>query len=289
MPQVTTFLWGVFPYIALVVMVTGTLYRYNSGQLTWTSKSSELFEKRLLISGSVLFHYGIIGVFGGHVLGLLVPLEWYTAIGVSPEMYHMVAMVAGGFFGLMTFAGISILIYRRLACRRVRLHTDFSDYVTDGLLWLVILLGLAMTLGYNLAYGPYEYRATIGPWLRSVLALHPDVALMASVPILFQVHIGLALLLFAVSPFTRLVHLYSAPLAYITRAPLQYRARYGYRGAVSVPPVKPAPRASVLPVEPTPRGERPELTHPISMTARSSEAALAELDELEAGSPGRQR
>jgi nitrate reductase gamma subunit len=73
--QLATFLWGVFPYVALAVMVVGTLYRYYSGQLTWTSKSGELFEKRLLIVGSLLSHHGIIGVFDGHVLGLLVPPE----------------------------------------------------------------------------------------------------------------------------------------------------------------------------------------------------------------------
>lgn len=228
MTQLTAFLWDIFPYICLVVMIVGTIYRYQSDQLRWGSKSSELLEKKLLTLGSMLFHTGILFVFGGHVAGLLVPVEVYNAIGISSELYHGAAIVLGGLSGLVAFAGISILLYRRIANPRVRMNSDVSDYVSDGLLWLVILLGLAFTLGYSIVHGPYEYRTTVGPWIRSVLTLHPDTALMAHVPLLLQVHIVLAFLLFGISPFTRLIHIYSFPIAYLTRAPLQYRARYGY-------------------------------------------------------------
>lgn len=250
MSALSEFFWGVFPYICLVVMIVGTIYRYNSNQLSWTSKSSELLEKRLLTIGSALFHAGIFLVLGGHIMGLLVPMQWYTAVGISSEVYHTGAIVLGGFSGLLAFAGISILLYRRIANRRVRMSSDFSDYLSDGLLWIVIALGLSMTLGYNLIYGPYEYRATIGPWIRDIVTLHPDVTLMAGVPLLFQVHIIAAFCLFAVSPFTRLVHMYSIPLAYLTRAPIEYRARHGYarQPAKPLPPVAPKYPVRPLPV-----------------------------------------
>ncbi|HEU5346978.1 MAG TPA: respiratory nitrate reductase subunit gamma, partial [Ktedonobacterales bacterium] len=205
MEQLAAFTWGIFPYLCLVVMIVGTIYRYHSDQLHWTSKSSELLEKKLLRIGSMLFHIGIIFVFGGHVAGLLVPMQFYTALGVSPELYHIVAEVAGGASGLMAFAGITLLLYRRIANTRVRLNSDISDYISDGLLWIVILLGLVVTLGYNTIYGPYEYRETVGPWIRGVLALHPEAGLMAGVPVILQVHIALAFLLFGISPFTRLI------------------------------------------------------------------------------------
>jgi len=241
MTQLASFTWGVFPYICLVVMVVGTIYRYQTDQLRWTSKSSELLEKKMLTLGSMLFHVGIFLVFAGHVAGLLVPEELYNTLGISSELYHGGAMALGGASGLVALAGISILLYRRIVNPRVRMNSDFSDYVSDGFLWVVIFLGLAFTLGYSLINGPYEYRATVGPWIRSVLALHPDVSLMAGVPVLLQVHIALAFALFGVSPFTRLVHIYSIPFAYMTRAPLLYRARYGYGYAATTRRPAPAP------------------------------------------------
>ncbi len=240
MSGLSLFLWSVFPYICLLTLVVGTIYRYHCNQLSWTSKSSELLEKRLLTLGSTLFHWGLVFVFAGHVAGLLVPIGWYSAIGISPELYHMGAEGLGGFFGLLAFAGISILLYRRITNRRVRLNSDLSDYVTDGLLWTVILLGLLVTLGYSTIYGAYEYRTTVGPWIRSVIILQPDAGLMVQVPVLLQVHIIAAFILFGVSPFTRLVHLYSLPLVYLMRAPLQYRARDRF---IRVP-VQPQPMLS---------------------------------------------
>lgn len=252
MTQLSAFTWGVFPYICLTIMIVGGLYRYQTDQLRWGSKSSEIMEKKLLSTGSILFHVGILFVFAGHVAGLLVPVEFYNAIGVSSELYHGAAIALGGLSGLVALAGISILLYRRIANARVRKNSDFSDYVADGLLWLVIALGLAFTLGYGLLHGPYEYRVTVGPWIRSVLALQPDVALMAGVPLLLQVHIALAFALFGISPFTRLIHIYSIPTGYIMRAPLLYRARtgYGYRPAPAKwqpSPNRPRPQPQPLP------------------------------------------
>lgn len=288
MSQLTAFTWGVFPYIALVVMIVGTVYRYHSDQLSWTSKSSEMLEKKLLTIGSMLFHIGILMVFGGHILGLLVPMQLYTALGISPELYHAGAEIAGGLSGIIAFAGISLLLYRRIANARVRMNSDISDYVSDGLLWIVILLGLAVTLGYSTLNGPYEYRATVGPWIRSVLALHPDVSLMAGVPLLLQVHIALAFLLFGISPFTRLIHIYSFPIAYLTRAPIQYRARFGY-GYGHVPPVTPTPTPSKwqpLPEEPSipEPSKEPSLS---GAASRDERATLESLDPMIASSEQR--
>ena len=272
MRQVTAFTWGIFPYICLAVMLVGTLYRYQSDQLGWGSKSSELLEKQLLTAGSMLFHIGIFFVLVGHIAGLLVPMAFYTALGIAAELYHTAAVALGGLSGLMAFAGISILLYRRIANARVRRNSDVSDYVSDGLLWFVILLGLGFTLGYSTLYGPYEYRATVGPWIRSVVTLQPDVALMAGVPLLLQVHIALAFLLFAISPFTRLIHMYSLPIGYLARAPLLYRARYGYGYSATIQraPIRPA-RPRVLPA-PVPT-EKPSVPEPATHGERSRDSS----------------
>lgn len=219
------FLWGVYPYLSLMLLVVGTLARYNYDQIGWTSKSSELLEKRLLRTGSLLFHWGIILVFFGHVAGLLVPVAVYQAVGISEQLYHLGAMVMGGLTGLMTLVGLVLLVLRRLGVRRVLRNTSAADWVALGFLIATVSTGVLMTLGYNVTHLPYEYRTTVGPWIRGVLVLHPDAALMAGVPLVLQVHILTALALFAISPFTRLVHVWSLPLAYLRRAPMQYRRR----------------------------------------------------------------
>lgn len=223
------FFWVIYPYLCLAVMVVGSLYRYAHRPLSWSSRSSQLLERRLLRWGSPLFHWGILLVIVGHVMGLLIPVGAYQSLGVSSQFYHENADAFGGAFGLMAWVGLLLLGVRRLGNRRVRLNSSISDLVAWGLLFIVVSTGDALTLVYNHVVGPYGYRHTIGPWVRGLFTLHPDAALMAHVPFWFQLHIVLAFLLFAISPFTRLVHLWSAPAAYLRRAPIQYRARQGYR------------------------------------------------------------
>lgn len=221
------FWWVIYPYAALAVCITGTVYRFVYGRRGWGSKSSEILEKRWLRAGSLLFHWGILFVIGGHAMGLLIPLRVYEALGVSTEAYHLLADVAGGLAGLSATAGCLILLLRRIFNKRVRRNSTPSDFVALILLLLVIGLGTAQTVIYNNVVGPYEYRLTVGPWTRGVILLHPDPQRMAGVPLLLKIHVALTFLLFAVSPFTRLVHVWSAPLRYPTRAPIQYRARWG--------------------------------------------------------------
>ncbi|MCL6454995.1 MAG: respiratory nitrate reductase subunit gamma [Alicyclobacillus sp.] len=225
------FWWVVLPYLSLVVMVVGLLYRYRYAQKGWGSKSSEILERRWLKWGSVLFHYGILCVIAGHVMGLVVPISVYHALGVSDEFYHTNADLFGGLAGLMATAGLLILLLRRVFNRRVRHNSQPSDYVALAMLLVVVGLGVLVTVGYNNVFGPYEYRTTVGPWFRGLLLLHPNSAQMASVPILLKIHIISSFVLFATWPFTRLVHVFSAPVRYPFRAPLQYRARNGFRRA----------------------------------------------------------
>ncbi|MCY0863849.1 MAG: respiratory nitrate reductase subunit gamma [Sulfobacillus sp.] len=223
------FWWVIYPYLCLAVMVAGSLYRYAYNPVSWGSRSSELLEKRLLKWGSLLFHWGILLVIVGHVMGLLVPVGVYQTLGISRELYHENADILGGIAGLMTWVGLAILLVRRFGNRRIRQNSSLSDLVALVLLFIVVTTGDSLTLIYNNLYGPYGYRHTVGPWVRGLLTLRPQVALMAHVPLLFQIHIELAFLLFAVSPFTRLVHIWSVPVAYPRRAPMQYRARNQYR------------------------------------------------------------
>ncbi len=227
------FWWVIYPYLALAVMIVGSLYRYAHNPVSWGSRSSQLLEHRWLAWGSQLFHWGILLVIIGHVLGLLIPLSAYQGLGISATMYHENADILGGLAGIAAWIGLVILMARRFGNRRVRRNSSVSDMVALVLLFVVVTTGDYVTIVRNNVVGPYEYRATVGPWVRELFVLHPNAALMAHVPVLFQIHVVLAFLLFAVSPFTRLVHIWSLPLAYLRRAPVQYRdrQRYRYRGS----------------------------------------------------------
>jgi nitrate reductase gamma subunit len=222
-------LWTVFPYICGTILIVATFYRFIYRGKSWTAPSTEIFEKKWLRIGSIVFHYGIIFAFFGHLMGVLIPIEVYNSLGVDDHTYHIFAIVGGGFAGLMVVMGLIFLLIRKLSFPRVKAHTSFGDYFTIVLLLLVAGLGTYMTIVYNTTVVAYEYRLTIGPWFRSLFTFNPVSGLMLGVPTLFKVHVVLSFLLFASIPFTKLVHMFSFPVRYPTRAPQQYRARDGYR------------------------------------------------------------
>lgn len=224
MSTLDTLLWVLLPYIALTSFVLGHVWRYRRDGYTWTARSTQLLERRLLLVGSLAFHIGILGVIGGHVLGILVPKSWTQAVGVSDDAYHWLAVVAGLAAGTLLTFGALVLVYRRLKIDRVRATTQKSDWVMYPLLLVTILTGmLAAAVGG--ALDRYDYRETVSPYFRSVFTLDPDGALMTSVPFLYQAHLVIAWVLYAVWPYTRLVHVWSVPVTYLARSPVVYRSR----------------------------------------------------------------
>lgn len=219
------FLWLVLPYVSVTVFVVGHWWRYRRDQFGWTSYSTQLLESRQLAWGSNLFHYGALAAIGGHVLGILVPASVTTALGISESTYHHIAGIAGGIAGLVCLAGFGILTFRRTTVRRVRLTTTSMDIAVFCLLGAMIVIGDSLTLGYNVFGSGYDYRATVAPWFRD-LWVNPKPSLMADVPLGYQLHASLAWLLYAVWPFSRLVHVWSYPVQYVGRPFILYRSRY---------------------------------------------------------------
>lgn len=222
------FWWTIFPYICGTILIIAGFYRFAFRGKSWTAPSTEIFDKKWLRVGSMIFHYGIVFAFIGHVMGVLIPIEVYNSLGISDEVYHFFAIAGGSVAGLMVVFGLIVLLYRKFIIPRVRVHTTAGGYFT--LLWLLLAAGLGtyMTLIYNTTVGEYEYRLSIGPWFRSLFTFHPKSDLMLGVPALFKVHIIVSFLLFASIPFTHLVHMFSFPIRYPLRAPQQYRSRNGY-------------------------------------------------------------
>ncbi len=221
--MVNQFLWVIFPYICIAIFIVGHIFRYRNDQFGWTAKSSEFIEKKQLMIGSFLFHIGIIPVILGHISGLGIPKEWTRALGVSDHMYHMGAVYVGGFFGVVTLAGMLILTARRFTKANVRKLSSRSDLIVNTLLLLIVILGVYSSLVTNTLTPGFDYRDSISIWFRDLLILRPDASLMASVPLAFKLHVLSGFLIFALWPFTRLVHVWSVPLNYARRSYILYR------------------------------------------------------------------
>jgi nitrate reductase gamma subunit len=217
-------LWVALPYVSLAIFFAGHVWRYRHDQLAWTARSTQLLEQRLLRVGSLLFHFGVLAVIGGHVLGILIPVGVTEAVGISEGTYHVLSLVAGGTAGIAMTAGFLILVYRRAAVPRVRATTSRGDLVMYPLLAVALFTGMAATFGSNLV-DEYDYRETVAPWFRGIFTFRPDAALMDDAPFLFQLHAASVFLLYAVWPFSRLVHAWSVPLTYLQRRWILYRSR----------------------------------------------------------------
>lgn len=217
-------LWIIYPYAAITVFLVGVILRYDRDPWGWTSRSSQILERKMLMYGSILFHWSFIFVFIGHVMGLIIPASFYTALGVSWNAYHIIAFYGGAIAGVLSIAGLVILLVRRLINPRVKATSGIDDYFTLMILFFVLGSGLVNTIGYSVFVQKYDYRNTIGFWIRSFFELDPNTGIIATAPFTYQLHTILGFLFFAILPFTRLVHIFSLPLPYLWRKNIVYRS-----------------------------------------------------------------
>jgi len=220
-------LWVIIPYVSFAVFVVGHWWRYHRDQFRWTSRSTQMLDRRVLGWASPMFHYGALAAVGGHLIGLCIPHAWTDAVGIHEHTYRWIAAIAGGVAGGISFIGFAGLVFRRIRSDRVRQSTTRLDIFTYGVLTAMIVIGCWMTFGHNLATtAPYNYRDSIGVWWRSLFYLQPNVGAISGAPIIYQVHAILAWFFWGAFPFTRLVHAWSIPLQYIGRPYILYRRRY---------------------------------------------------------------
>jgi nitrate reductase gamma subunit len=222
-------LWVILPYAAMVVFVVGHIWRWRYDQFGWTSRSTELQEKRLLKWGSPLFHYATFAAIAGHVLGILIPKRATQALGIHESVYTTFSGVAGSIAAIGVLIGAALLIFRRMGVPRVRATTSAVDYLALILLGIIVVLGIYLTLGVQEFGAGYDYRNTVSVWFRSLFTGSPDVHAIATAPIMYQVHAAAAWAIFAVWPFSRLVHAWSYPLWYLWRPFIVYRHRIAVR------------------------------------------------------------
>jgi nitrate reductase gamma subunit len=223
--------FGIYPYVALAVLALGSLLRFEREQYSWRSGSSQLLRKRQLRIGSNLFHVGILFLLVGHTVGLLTPHGLY-GLFVSAAQKQMLAIVSGGIAGLLCFVGLTMLLHRRLADPRIRATSSTADIAILALLWVQLVLGL-LTIPFSLAHRDGAVMLQLSHWAQNIVTFQGGAAEhLDGVGLVFKAHLLLGLTIFVAFPFSRLVHIFSAPLAYAVR-PYQLVRRRGRNARVA--------------------------------------------------------
>ncbi len=213
MNALNLFFFIALPYIALVVFLVGTIYRYRAMSYKYSSLSSGFLEKRTLFWGSMPFHWGIMMLFLGHLIAFLIPsgvLAWN-----SHPVRLLVLEVAAFVFGLSVLWGLIMLIVRRVTSPRIRSVSNYMDGIIVGLLIFQTVLGLWTAVNYR--WGSTWFAATLTPYLRSIFTLQPDIAAVSAMPWVVKLHLIGAFTLVLLIPFSRLVHILVVPFHYAWR------------------------------------------------------------------------
>lgn len=223
---VNQLLFGYYPYVAGAVFLAGSLIRFDREQYSWRSGSSQMLRARQLRWGSNLFHIGILAIFAGHFVGLLTPHQLYEGLGLTAAVKQMVAIAAGGVFGIMCLVGLILLVHRRLVDPRIRRTSNPMDIVILLMILGQLLLGL-ITIPYSLQHPDGAVMLQLSEWAQRIVTFRAGAAdLVADVAWVYRAHLLLGLTIFLVFPFSRLVHIWSAPVWYVFR-PYQIVRRRG--------------------------------------------------------------
>jgi nitrate reductase gamma subunit len=209
--------FGWFPYLAVTVLVVGSIFRYDAQQFGWRSQSSQFLRKRQMMLGSNMFHMGILVLLAGHFIGLLTPINVFDSLGVSHSFKQTTALVAGGIAGVVAYIGCTLLLHRRLFDSRIRKSSSWGDILVLILLWVQLTLGILTTF-WTIEHLDGSEMVRFMGWANGILTLDPAAPdQIRDVALVYKLHIILGLTLFLITPFTRLVHIWSAPIAFLIR------------------------------------------------------------------------
>jgi nitrate reductase gamma subunit len=218
------FLFGIYPYVGLSVFLVGSLIRFDREQYTWRSGSSQLLRAKQLRWGSNLFHFGILFLLFGHFVGLLAPHAVYEHF-ISAQAKQMLAIVSGGIAGAACFVGLTMLVHRRLTEPRIRATSTRMDVAILLLLWLQLVVGM-ITIPYSLQHSDGSVMLALSEWAQRIVTFRAGAAdMLADVAWPYRLHLVLGVTIFLVFPFSRLVHIWSAPVGYVFRRYQVVRAR----------------------------------------------------------------
>ncbi len=212
-----TLFFGIYPYIALSVLIVGTIIRYDREPYSWRAGSSQLLRRKQLVWGSILFHVGVLIIFLGHFVGMLTPIVIFDMVGISHGAKQVLAIVVGGIAGLMAIIGAGMLIHRRLYDARVRAVSSTMDTFIICLLAFQLFLGL-LTIPISMQHLDGEEMVKLMAWAQGIFTFNGDAAsYVADAAWIFKLHLFFGLTILLIFPFTRLVHMLSVPARYLWR------------------------------------------------------------------------
>ncbi|KAB2946970.1 MAG: Nitrite oxidoreductase gamma subunit [Candidatus Methanoperedens nitroreducens] len=203
-------LFGIFPYVAIILAFAVGIYRYFNDRISYSSFSSQFLEKNTLFWGSVPWHYGILAILLAHLLALIFPSAWMI---VPDHLY--VLEVSGLALALFTLVGLGFLLLRRLDNARVFRVTSVMDWILVATLLVQVDMGFMVALFYR--WGSQWYLYTAVPYLVSLLSFDPQIQYIVTLPWLVKLHIIGGFVIIALFPFTRLMHLVTFPFSYLWR------------------------------------------------------------------------
>ncbi len=210
-------LFGIYPYIALAVLALGSIIRFDREPYGWRSGSSQLLRRKQLMWGSVLFHLGVLVIFFGHLGGLLTPIALFDALGIPHGAKQVLAIVVGGIAGALALAGATLLLHRRLFDPRIRKTSSASDILILALLWLQLVLGMS-TIPLSMQHLDGGEMVKFMTWAQGIFTFQAGASsYVAEAHFIFKLHLMLGMTILLLFPFTRLVHMFSAPVRYVWR------------------------------------------------------------------------
>lgn len=209
--------FGWYPYLAVTVLVVGSVLRFDASQFSWRSQSSQFLRRKQMVLGSNLFHMGILILLVGHFVGLLTPVTVIDRLGIGHSFKQLAALVVGGIAGVAAFVGCTLLLHRRLFDARIRRSSSWGDILVLVLIWFQLVLGI-MTTWWTIKHLDGSEMLRFMSWAQGVLTFDPAAPdSIREVALVYKLHIILGLTLFLITPFTRLVHIWSAPIWFLFR------------------------------------------------------------------------
>jgi nitrate reductase gamma subunit len=207
--------FSILPYVAFFTFFLATVARYRVRRYTYSSLSSQFLENQQHFWGLVPFHYGILIVLTGHVVGLLIPRQIIGWNSVSLRLYILeISALAAG---LLALIGLVALVVRRLTNAKLQMVTTLADWVVYALLSVQIIGGVAVAVMYP--WGSSWFAAAAAPYVWSLVRFSPNLASITLLPWVVKLHIVNAYVLIGFFPFSRLVHILVVPNPYLWRKP----------------------------------------------------------------------
>lgn len=209
--------FGWYPYLSITVLIVGSILRYDADQYSWRSQSSQFLRRKQMMWGSNLFHLGVLVLFVGHFVGMLTPIQVFDTIGVGHGFKQLVALIVGGLAGIAALVGATLLLHRRLFEPRIRQTSSFGDIAVLVLIWLQLVFGV-LTVFWTMQHLDGSEMVVLMGWANAIVTFNPAApTLLADVAWIYKLHIILGLTLFLITPFTRLIHIWSAPISFLFR------------------------------------------------------------------------